>query len=487
MRARRRADEWWGRLISVIGLGVCLTACGGVTGTVTTSGATGAAGGGGDDDGSAASDTFQVTGTVQTSATTALHPSKDVASTRVTTVIAVSPTARDATCHQATVDADGRFTIGIDHGRPWVLSFIDQSQRGNDMLVGRLRSDALDTLAPVIGSTGVDLGAVTLDTATQTATASTSYTALVSELGLEGTVADLLGALDDIAARYQNPDLDADGTIDCADDAQPFFLDLHLQFSMRIAGARATIADLLDQFLPGTATADYAGIAPSVAYTSAFSSVTTGTVTFEQDVTTNEGGFVAAGTATDAVSSTAFGDYHSFGPRITNTTEPPRGRYVFGVGASTLTFTGLTPPDLATLGSPTDRILPFVRINRTDTACTSACRPASLDYQWLKRTTDGWTPASLAELTLLVAPGSGQFSVKIDGDESRIFAFQIPETSPSGTITWNAANADLEGASAAEVEALITTQLCGIGLSYDDQLGIRHFAEINDAPGTCGL
>jgi hypothetical protein len=62
----------------------------------------------------------------------------------------------------------------------------------------------------------------------------------------------------------------------------------------------------------------------------------------------------------------------------------------------------------------------------------------------------------------------------------------LPRTSVTGSIPWAAASLRLEGASPWDVVNTTTAQLCHVGLSVDDALGMRYFS-MDDAPGTLPL
>lgn len=146
----------------------------------------------------------------------------------------------------------------------------------------------------------------------------------------------------------------------------------------------------------------------------------------------------------------------------------------------------MTPP-LSELTAPTGRIFPFIRFDRTSSSCTSGCTLSGLSYEWRKKTSTGWTSASVSELATLVEANQATagFNVGLDTNSSQTVYFTIPATAASGTITWAAANASLSGVSEAEFLVLTTEQICHLGLSFDDTLGMRYFAGYLNAPGTC--
>ncbi len=470
-----------------------LCACG-TTGTTPTSDGSGTSSGSGSS-GSATGGTdttsggsgFEFSGSLATlNINSNVGVGKSTTTTQtITNVIAVSPASSNVSCKTAAVDSTGAFQLSLDANKPWLFYFVDSHQTGSAMFVAHLASETLDTILPTSDTGSLDVGTVTVENGA--AGGSISNSALLSGLGLTDAVATTLGAIDDIAQRYSNPDVDGNGTMDCSETGKNFGLDFHVRYDLTQNGNHLTIADLIDQDLSETATvATYTGTGVYVSYPSTFSSESTGTTTFvDSAVTTMEGGAIPANTATAAVTNNDYSSTHSFGPNITSTSELPSGTIRFAFGSNTLEFTHLITPSLANLTAPTGHIFPFLKLAKTDATCTSACTLANLSYRWMKKTTSGWELASLEEVTALVVRDGGNISIRVNNDSSRQVQITIPKSAVSGTITWAAANASLSGVTAAEFTAITTTQLCHMGISYDDQLGMRYFEGVNDASGTC--
>ncbi len=403
----------------------------------------------------------------------------------VTDVVAVSPETGGSACDTQDIGDNGTFEIEIEEGQPWFLYFIDRST--NEFLGQYYSEDLdLDTLVPLVAEGEIDLGTLTIDGDTGLASSSLSIGNILADLGITEMVAEAIGNLDDIAGRYQNPDLDGDGTLDCEGE-QSFILDFHVRYNMLLSGTQATIDDIIDDFLDqDDTTFEYVNTGIYVAYPTSYSSEDTGSVTFvDSDVTTDEGGAIPANTATSDVTTNNFGDYNGFGPNTSSTSELPTGTIIYSFGDKTLTFSGLRAPSLAEISASEGRIFPFITFTKTDSSCTTDCTLSNVGYQWLKKTEEGWTEASTDELDLLIAGDGGNISIRVDDDENRGIGITIPKTSVSGEIEWNSSNANLSGVTDDEFEAVTTDQICHLGLSYDDQLGMRYFQGINDAPGTC--
>ncbi|MBI4367538.1 MAG: hypothetical protein HY543_12045 [Deltaproteobacteria bacterium] len=473
--------------IIVVGcVGIAHVGCG--SSSSSDSGSSGSSGGGSGgsgsgDSGGGSTSGFAVSGTLA-SLTVSSSTNKGSTSGTATHVMAVSPETGSITCKKAAVESSGAFSIGLTGFKPWFLFFLDKTKTGSQMFLGQFKTSTLDTLLPGSDTGSLTLGTVTIDGASGTASATKDHASLVSELGVDSETAETVGKIDDFASRYQNPDMDGDGSLDCDDSGKKFMLDFHVRFDMKISGTKAKISDLIDSYLSETATtASYSSTGVYLAYPSMFASAETGSVTFGSAVKTDEGGTIAADTPTSSVTNNNFTDYKSFGPNLSGTSELPSGTIKFAVGSKTITFADVKTPSLADLQAPTGRIFPFIKFNKSDTSCQANCTLASVNYKWMKKTSSGWSQASVKELKFVVADGTVSF--RADNSSSRTIQFAIPKSANEGTITWSAGNATLTGVTTSEFDALTTTQICHLGLSYDDQLGMRYFQNIDDATGTC--
>jgi hypothetical protein len=92
--------------------------------------------------------------------------------------------------------------------------------------------------------------------------------------------------------------------------------------------------------------------------------------------------------------------------------------------------------------------------------------------------------ATASELNLIVgeAGGYAAFAKSLDNGTARA-GFTIPPDVVSGSIPWTTAR--LEGMTAAELASMTSDEICHLGLSYDDKLGMRMFGAIANTPGTC--
>lgn len=475
----------------------------GGSGDSTSGGGTSSGSGGGSGEGSgsgtsADTSAFTVTGQLSSSKVstlalpdTDLEGLKEASTATVTHVVAVSPEPGNRDCKIATVDSNGSFKVPLTSGRPWMFSFIDKLRPGN-MFLGMFRFSGFSnfgTLWPNKRGGSLNLGNISLNGFKQIASSTLSDDNIFSAMNLDSVLSNAVRSLGNMAERYQNPDLDGNGTPDCAEKEAKHLLDFHVRFDMKMNGIKPTITDIIDNFLNETsATPSYTGTGIYVAYPASFSSATTGSVTFvDSDVTTSEGGLIPANTATSSVTSNSFSGYNGFGPNTTVTSELPSGKIIFSFGGKTLAFTGVQTPSLAQITAPTGRIFPFIKFTKADSTCSSNCKIGSLSYKWMKKTEGGWTEASLTELGLIISDKGGfvSFRVNQDIDDNKKVGVTLPISNVSGSIAWDSSKATLTGVTASEFSSITTTQICHLGLSYDDRLGMRYFEGIDNAVGTC--
>jgi hypothetical protein len=419
---------------------------------------------------------------------------------RVTHVMAVNPSSQNPKRVMAPVTSGGTFSLALEPGHPWVVVFVDSSRVGADMIAGIFRSSTLDTVAPAVPGAG-DLGMVEV-IGDGTAAPGIDYDTLLTTLHLSSDDAELLGAVDDVCLRYVNPDVDGDGMIDQMQPGHDFRMDFHVQFGMSGGGglpaasgvANSIISDIVGAFLPPTSGIRYGGVGIYVSQPAAYSPVdtTTSWAQFDQPITYYPGGMnptlhtAAAGERIAGVDLMlgALGDSRTEGIYAAAGADMPQGSYAWGIGAHTLTFTNVRTHSDARLAAATNFIMPFIKLVPRDVGCSVGCPLGSLDYQWMKRTEAGWVMAIASELNLIVgeAGGNAAFARSFDNGTARA-SFTIPADVVSGTIPWTTAR--LEGMTAAELASMTTDEICHLGLSYDDKLGMRMFGAIANTPGTC--
>jgi len=421
------------------------------------------------------------------------------AAKHVTHVVAVTPSSQNTRRVVAEVTPSGEFSLDLDPSRLWVLVFVDASRVGVEMIVGVFRAKGLDTLAP-LKKGAAELGAI--KAAGGVAEAALSYDALLSALGLDATSALYLSSVDDLCLRVVNPDVDGNGKIDALEGngqgAPDYRLDFHVQFGMR-TDHQVSIDDMLSAFLPDTVTLSYGGTGiytsfPSRSFadgwqTSAWSS-------FDEVIHYAPMGGMGPGTPRSTeppaqvpredMSVSGYGDYASLGLMAVPGFDLPQGEYRFGIGATTLTFAGIRTPSDTQLAAAESFIMPFVKLVPMDASCTTACALSTIEYEWRKRTDAGWIAATAGEIALVAGEQGGFLSIRLGNDPNESVGYVIPATSVTGSIPWNAP-ANPDAATKAAAANATTADLCHVGLSYDDKLGMRYFGGIGDAPHTCGM
>jgi hypothetical protein len=400
----------------------------------------------------------------------------------VTHVMAVQPVSASPIRTIAAVGADGSFSLSVTPGEPYVFVFVDSTAVGPDMAVAMFRANTLDTVSPQLDG-HLDMGDVTIDPSTQTATASTPYDEVIAELGLDPAAAEYLGSVDDLSLRYANPDIDGDGMIDLVEGHQ-FGIDFHVRSNMRrgsASGANFTVADMTDQFFPDSgpdvatpvfnltsAYAMYPTAMDPTTYIDATSMPPLQLLTHgaAYTVTLADGSTPGANTSFSGVGGanpnspmTSWGaDYdleHDSALELPGSGGSPATlAYTLGAIGTTLTFTNVVTRTKASLTAD-GTIAIFTRLN------TTAGAIASVDFNWMKLSGGAWVAATADEIAVTIGSAGGYMSVHVQPNYSNQVGVQIPAT-PAGNIPWTGAPVQ-------------PGQICGLAVSYDDKLGLRHF------------
>jgi hypothetical protein len=394
----------------------------------------------------------------------------------ITHVMAVDPESASPHRSLAAVGADGSFELTLEVGRPYVLVFVDDTAVGADMAVAVFRAGTLDTLSPQLAG-HLALGDVTVDPTTQTAEVGIAYDDLLAQLGLSAAAAEYLGAIDDLSLRYANPDIDGDGEID-ARQGRSYALDFHIRANLRIgsgAGRNVTVDDITDQFLaesgPDVATPVFNLASIYVLYPAALDA--TPYVAPGPPPALQRGAAFTASQADGSTpsamasfSSLSFGDTAGWGPdydyeRAPGTELPGSGgspatlAYTLGAIGRTLTFTNVVTRTRASL-TDTGTLAIFVRL------VTANQRYTRIDYRWMKRASAAaWIAATAEEIALTIGGDGGYVTFHRAPSWHDEFGARIPPE-PSGSIPWS-------------WTATGPADVCGLAVSYDDKLGLRHF------------
>jgi hypothetical protein len=345
------------------------------------------------------------------------------------------------------------------------------------MVVAMFRAHTLDTISPQLAG-HLDLGDMTVDPTAQTASLGIPYDDLLAGLGLSAAAAEYLGAVDDLSLRYANPDIDGDGVIDLEQDRH-YALDFHVRANLKIgsaAGPSVTVADVTDRFLAeagaDVATPVFNLTSAYVLYPASFDA----TEYVAQGVqgpalqhgaafsATEAGG--AAPFAPTSFSSLGFGETRGWGadygydaaPGLElpgSAGSPATLVYTLGATATRLTFTNIVTRTRASL-TDTGTLAIFIRLVTTDQ------RYSSIDFKWMKRASEAaWVPATADEIALTISGDGGYVSFHRVPSWHDEFGATIP-AQPSGSIAWAWAASGPD-------------DICGLAVSYDDKLGLRHF------------
>jgi len=97
----------------------------------------------------------------------------------------------------------------------------------------------------------------------------------------------------------------------------------------------------------------------------------------------------------------------------------------------------------------------FIRLVTADGAVSA------VDYKWMKRAAAAWVPATAQEIAMTISSEGGFISFHTLPSWSNQSGLQLP-AEPSGTVAWDGA-------------LMHPNDICGLAVSFDDKLGMRHF------------
>jgi hypothetical protein len=404
----------------------------------------------------------------------------------VTHVMAVNPATANPVRYLTPIAADGTFTLGVDLNTPWVIVLVDSHQVGKAMNAGVLRSDAFDLDSIAATRAGmVDLGVLDVDETTGAASASVPTASLLSALGLSEQAATLLGEMDDVSLRYVNPDIDGNGKIDVQENVS-YPLDFHLRYTMRSDGQDISFTALINRYADVATTEAQYGLGSAIAYwePSRFGVTTASDFRIRFGAGSGTywgmpgGSYVAGVWIDDDGAFYQSAGTNSVGITFDRTMPFPMGEYAFEVKGTQLTYTDVRTHSLDELNAGPNLIVPFLKLNVPDAACTGwSCPVQGFDYKWMRRAGSGvrWVPASPEQIALVVPQRGGFLGFAPGGDMTKRLEYTIPGMPAEGTVQFAAPGNRQGGVTDVEVAALTLADLCHVGISYDDTLGMRIF------------
>lgn len=399
-----------------------------------------------------------------------------LATKTITHIMAVSPSTSNSERYVSEVAADGTFSLGINSGKPYIIVFVSQdgTLSGPDMIAGIVKAGGndLDTL-PLAQAGTIDLGDVAISGAE--AQPSTSIADLLAALGVTSAEATQVGAIDNMALRLSNPDVDGNGVIDALEDKQ-FDLTFHVRANTLLSGTTLKMSNIKDAF-PNQAqvTLEWTAAGSYVVYPQSYDSTN---YVAADGTLQNSGSFVSTGTNISAAANSywygTFSDRAQWGPNYDMTAgEIGASDFIsvfeYNLGSKKLTFSNVETKTQAELNAD-GTILPFVKVN------TSANKITGIGYKWMKLSGGAWVDATVTELSLLVQEDSARlmlYTQKGSGVENGL-SFDIPSNIVTGTINIGDSNSDSEGVS--DPTNVLLTDVCNTALSYDDNIGLRIFA-----------
>jgi hypothetical protein len=406
-----------------------------------------------------------------------------IAGGQATHVVAVSPDSSDLRAARQ-LDADGSFDLPLSPGHTWIVSFADARQRGSAMLVGSLRMgtlDAIDARAPGL----LDVGE--LVAANRIAQSQISWDELGRTLGVDPEVLERIGASDDLALRYANPDVDDDGVLDAVEPDHAFNLSLYSTVRLVVDSYEVSINDMVNRRVTPEhqVSIDYLGTGVELAMPAASPAAMNGAkVTFDQP-------FYGAtlGDATPTVpAGTPIGEPAMIVGQLAGNAlasvvarpgfDVPGGNYHFAVDGKTLTFSNVVPPSNDSLVSGENLVVPFVNITPKSASCQADCEIASVDLKWMRNTATGWILADEYEM-----PREAHIDIVIGGQQKNEMRAPLGN-SPILSVDWDGAIKNA-GLVEAQLAGMTSDSLCYVGVSYIDRIGVGTTSMVTSPGSTC--
>lgn len=382
------------------------------------------------------------------------HVSGRVADSRVTHVIAIN--TADGSREIVSKLWDDSFKVTMKPGGQYLLAFADITKPGRDMLVGTLRANDLDALAPQEGG-GLDLGKISF--ANGRAQSTTSFEDIASALGLDESTAQELGLRDDLALRFSNLDVDSNGALEANAPV------------LRVEGEYTTTLTLADHIEGNFANArvKYLSTTVSASVPNRMNMMmTTGTMMFEQPFFGS-----ALGPNTPKIDAfTQIGQPHvKFGQldgsRVIGVTaragfDVPRGAYELDFANGSLTYTNVFPPSAAVLESAQSYSVPFLHVKPNAAGCRFNCAIDALEIDWNTMTATGWKPSTDRAARV-------EFVLRRNGKDTYLAA----DLAAGESLNWQALSVTNTGIADYELAYFSTQNICYIAVSYQSELGMQ--------------
>jgi hypothetical protein len=324
-------------------------------------------------------------------------------------------------------DADGNFILATKSGNGFTLSL----PAGHVYLVAFLSGTTTKAIyradpsgsgwiaLPVgTGSHDVDLGTLTFD-ASGVGTGTTSSSTVATNLGVDAGVQSALAAWDAAMQRLANVDVDGDGTFDF-EQGRRYDFGLHYEFT-----PAARFADIQGSTFSDQSATTYLGYGyyfnawPGGTHdwsTATLTAPAAITPTGQAPSTTRVKCWTNVSAGSGASVNFYCGSGIAPGDIAVLPVQPPAGNYTVTVdGSTTFQFRGVASQVID--ANLYNVYIPSVRV------AMSSGKVASLDVQWWKRTPDGWSQPSAAELSAIMAWAGwevGQADWQGDPNTSRV-------------------------------------------------------------------
>jgi hypothetical protein len=110
------------------------------------------------------------------------------------------------------------------------------------------------------------------------------------------------------------------------------------------------------------------------------------------------------------------------------------------------------------------------------------CGIASIEYRWMQRTEGAWQPAPATELALMPA-GRIDVTRMMPNGKLQPLHLTLP-TDASGSLDW-VRSASYDGMFQSELANVTSTQICYVGASFQDFVGMHLTSAATTIGGGC--
>ena len=309
---------------------------------------------------SSSSGNYTISGKLSSLSVSSVHTS---ASSTVTHIVAIDANGAK---YLADLNANGTFSLKVNSGHPSVLGFYNKEGSAITLLGYLKQSDVGWNSLPIINpkDDSLDLGTVTIEASSKTATPSVDLSTLITKMNLASqATAAYYGSIDDNLVVLTNLDVDGNGLFDFQENkSYLFWADFGFKTSSQIQNM---VGQYDDAYRPEIENYSY-----QLIFLEGSTSSTAGT----SATLSRPSGSSLTGTAAANRTEWVF----SFGQGITSPTQPPSGTYTAAVqGVGNYTLKNFQSSSVSTVGGKENIVYPVLKLTTDADGFVT-----KIDYKW---------------------------------------------------------------------------------------------------------